>query len=305
MYYPFRDEKELLSGNPPTYASKLSEPGVIDLVNQNYSLVEPFATIADNAFLRLSSDIDNIMDPYGQQENDEVNDYLTEDIDDSESEAFETMEAHSADVGNNNLMSNKLPAIPDNITNENIRALNMKQREVFNFIHKWSRDYIKSLRCKVIKKVKSFHIFITGGAEVGKSYLIKTMFLSLNKILRYKGSDADKPRILLHAPTGVAAININGTTIHSGLGINVGSKLYPLNDQQRAALRNKLSEVRLIIIDEISMVSSVLFYQVNQQLNEIFGYSGNEPFAGLPVIVCGDFFQLPPLKGLSVYSSAA
>ena len=239
MYYTFRDEKELLSGNPSTYASKLSEPGVIDLANQNYSLVEPFATIVDNAFLRLSSDIDNIMDPYGQQENDEVNDYLTEDIDDSESEAFETIESHSRDVGNKNLMSNELPAIPDNIINENIRSLNMKQREVFNFIHKWSRDYIKSLRCKVIKKVKSFHIFITGGAEVGKSYLIKTMFLSLNKILRYKGSDADKPRILLHAPTGVAAININGTTIHSGLGINVGSKLYPLNDQQRAALGKK------------------------------------------------------------------
>ena len=35
MYYPFRDKKELLSDNPPTYASKLSEPGVIDLVNQN------------------------------------------------------------------------------------------------------------------------------------------------------------------------------------------------------------------------------------------------------------------------------
>ena len=244
------------------------------------------------------------MDPYGQQENGEVNDDLTEDIDDSESEAFETMEAHSADVGNNNLMSNKLPAIPDNITNENIRALNMKQREVFNFIHKWSRDYIKSLRCKVIKKVKSFHIFITGGAGVEKSHLITKIFLSL-QVLGYKGGDADKPRIFLLAPTGVAAININGTTIHSGLGINVGSKLYPLNDQQRAALRNKLSEVRLIIIDEISMVSSVLFYQVNQQLNEIFGYSGNEPFAGLPVIVFGGFFQLPPVKGLPVYSSAA
>ena len=66
-------------------------------------------------------------------------------------------------------------------------------------------------------------------------------------------------------------------------------------------LRNKLTEVRLIIIDKISMVSSEIFYQVNQRLNEIFGYSGNEPFAGHPVIVCGDFFLL---KGLPVYSRA-
>ena len=120
MYYPFRDEKELLSGNPLTYASKLSKPGVIDLVHQNYFLVEPASTIVDNALLRLSSDIDNITDPYAQQENDEVNGYLTEDIDDSESEALETMEAQSADIENDNVMPNKLPVIPDNIINENI-----------------------------------------------------------------------------------------------------------------------------------------------------------------------------------------
>ena len=83
----------------------------------------------------------------------------------------------------------------------------------------------------------------------------------MNKVLGYKGDDADKPRILLLAPTGVAAINICGTTIHSGLGINVGSKLHPLNNQQRAVLRNKLSEVRLITMDETSIVSSVLFCQ--------------------------------------------
>ena len=100
---------------------------------------------------------------------------------------------------------------------------------------------------------------------------------------------------MLLAPTGVAAIKINGTAIHLGLAINVGSELYSLNDQQRAALRNKLPEVRLIN-------SSVLFYQVNQRLNWIFGYSGNEPFAGLSVIVCGDC--VPPVKGLPVYSSA-
>ena len=129
--------------------------------------------------------------------------------------------------------------------------------------------------------------------------------MSLNKVFGYKGGDADKTRILLLVRTGVSAININETTIHSGLGINAGSKLYSLNDKQRETLRNKLSEVRLIIIDEISMVSSILFYQVNQRLNELFRYSGNEPFAVLPVIVCGDVFQLPLVKGLPLYNSAA
>ena len=77
--------------------------------------------------------------------------------------------------------------------------------------------------------------------------------------------------------------------------------MFPLNDRQQAILRNKLSEVKITIIDEISMVSSMLLYQVNQRLNEIFGYSDQLPFAGLPVIVCGDLYQLPPVRGLPIY----
>ena len=46
-------------------------------------------------------------------------------------------------------------------------------------------------------------------------------------------------------------------------------------------------------------------YLWNQQLTEIFRCSGNEPFSGLPIIVCGDFLQLPPVKGLPVSCSAA
>ena len=52
----------------------------------------------------------------------------------------------------------------------------------------------------------------------------------------YKGGHPEKPRILLLAPTGVAAINIDGTTIHTALGITVGNKLYPLNDRQQRIL---------------------------------------------------------------------
>ena len=79
----------------------------------------------------------------------------------------------------------------------------------------------------------------------------------------HNGGDPEKPRILLLAPTGAAAININGTKIHSSLGIDFGSKLFQFNDRQRQPLRNNFSEVRLIIIDETSVISSVLFFQVN------------------------------------------
>ena len=71
------------------------------------------------------------------------------------------------------------------------------------------------------------------------------------------------------APTCVAELNMNGTTIYTGLRINVGGKMYPLNALQKAALCKRLSELRFLIIDEISMVSNVLLYQVRQRLNEI------------------------------------
>ena len=50
------------------------------------------------------------------------------------------------------------------------------------------------------------------------------------------------------------------------------------------------------------MVLSILLYQFNQRLNEIFEYSDQLPFAGMSVIVCGNFYQLPPVRGLPVYS---
>ena len=78
--------------------------------------------------------------------------------------------------------------------------------------------------------------------------------------------------------------------------------MFQLNDRQRAVLGNKLSEAKIIIIDEILMVSSMSLYQVNQRLNEIFGYSDRLPFAGMSVTVCGDFYQLLPVRDLPVHS---
>ena len=56
----------------------------------------------------------------------------------------------------------------DDAINEQIRSLNDEQPKVFDVLHKWSRDYIKSLRSKTIQILNPFHLFITGGGGVGK-----------------------------------------------------------------------------------------------------------------------------------------
>ena len=62
----------------------------------------------------------------------------------------------------------------------------------------------------------------------------------------YKGVDPENPRIALLIPTGVAAVHFNGATVYSGLQINVGNKMFPLNNRQGIVLRNKLFEVEII-----------------------------------------------------------
>ena len=76
-----------------------------------------------------------------------------------------------------------------------------------------------------------------------------------------KNPELEKVKVLLLAPAGVVAINIGGTTIHTGLDIPVGcfgKHLPPLSDKMRSMLRNRLSEVKVLIIDEVSMVSNEL-----------------------------------------------
>ena len=108
------------------------------------------------------------------------------------------------------------------------------------------------------------------------------------------------------APTGVAAVNIEGNTIHSALSIPVDSdhckEVPQLSDKKRSILRNKLSDLCVLVIDEVSMVSNKLLLFIHQRLVQIFGCCYNLPFAGKTVIVCGDFYQLPPVMAKPIYA---
>ena len=135
---------------------------------------------------------------------------------------------------------------------------------------------------------------------------MKVIYQSLTKTLSYGDVVIEKPKVLLMTPTGAADIQVDGTTIHTVLEIpveNFGTKLPPLHVKMKCSLRNHLSDLKVIIIDEISMVSNELLFYVHLRLNEIFRSLNNDPFAGITVIVVGYLLQLPPVGERPAHAS--
>ena len=123
----------------------------------------------------------------------------------------------------------------------------------------------------------------------------KLTYNATSKTLLYHCKNSEKPRVLLLDLTRISALNTGGTTIHSVLGIKPGTKLLDLNDKSKAALRSKTSEVKFLIIDELSIVSSDLWIDIDLSLEKIFMMIPEKAFAGLSVMTAGDFLQLPPV----------
>ena len=103
--------------------------------------------------------------------------------------------------------------------------------------------------------------------------------------------------VLLTAPTGVAAFNISGMTLHSALllGRTKFVGFQPLSNERLNTLRYKLSKLMLIIIDEVSMVGSNTLLEINKRLQQIKGVMPDVTFGGVSVLAVGDLYQPPPI----------
>ncbi|CAG2202192.1 unnamed protein product [Mytilus edulis] len=159
---------------------------------------------------------------------------------------------------------------------ERIRSLNAKQRDIFQIVLQCCENLAHMDIAK--KKSDPLRIFISGGAGTGKSHLISCINQMALRKLQTIGDNPDDVHVLLTAPTGTAAHNISGVTLHSAFLLPLGqTKSYiKLSDDKRNAFRSKASKIRLLIIDEISMVGSELLLQIHYRLCEITGI--NEPF---------------------------
>lgn len=137
-----------------------------------------------------------------------------------------------------------------------LQTLNIKQKQVFYKVRDWC------IKKKNGQHPDPFHVFITGGAGTGKSHVIKCIFYEATRLMAQICDNPDDQTVLLTAPAGTAAFNINGLTIHSALGIfkSLSFDHALLSEDKLNSLRSKLENLQILIIDEISMVNKRLLF---------------------------------------------
>ena len=134
-------------------------------------------------------------------------------------------------------------------------------------------------------------MIVSGTAGTGKSFLIHCL----------KALLLDHLRVM--APTGVAAFNVGGVTLHSLLHLPTRGEFKALEGEQLQQLQQSFSGVDYLIIDEMSMLGRKLFGQVDQRLRQAFPHCAGEVLGGCSCMLVGDFGQLPPVMDLPLYSS--
>lgn len=138
---------------------------------------------------------------------------------------------------------------------------------------------------KILKK--GDNVFLTGAAGAGKTFVLNQYI----EDCRFNNKE-----VAITASTGIAATHMQGMTIHSWSGVGI-KEILTLEDKQRLfdqpQIRLRYLRTQVLIIDEVSMIAGYLLDMVNELAK--FMRKSDQPFGGIQVIFCGDFFQLPPI----------
>ncbi|XP_049318190.1 uncharacterized protein LOC105232370 isoform X10 [Bactrocera dorsalis] len=169
---------------------------------------------------------------------------------------------------------------------ELMRSANTKQKDLLmNIIHHL-----------LTPNQVPFQIFFTGPAGSGKTFVIKLIMEIYN---RFTDNDGYCNAYITCASTGKAAVAINGTTVHTALKIPI-SKMLPLSFETLHLYRSLFRYVKVLIIDEVSMISAELLGKIDMRLKQITG-RGKADFGGIDVILIGDLRQAPPVRATAIY----
>ena len=132
----------------------------------------------------------------------------------------------------------------------------------------------------------------------GKSFAIKCIKKCIH-------DNCKKGFLKIAAPTGSAAFLIRGSTLHSlfDLPVNISfqTELPPLAGSRLQRLQERFENTDILIIDEMSMVGQYMLYQISKRLQEAKPHKSTTDFAGVSIVLMGDYAQLPPVTDLPLF----
>jgi ATP-dependent DNA helicase PIF1 len=129
-------------------------------------------------------------------------------------------------------------------------------------------------------------VLLTGAAGTGKTY-------TLNQFIRR--ARAQGKNVAVTATTGLAATHLSGNTIHAWAGIGVHDELpRKFAEKLSKQRRDLITKADILVIDEISMLHDYRLDMIDTAMRQARG--SDKPFGGIQIVLCGDFFQLPPVS---------
>ena len=300
LYYPLQEELQMENARV-LYEETFDGRRKVDIVKEQ---VMEYLEGVQEARYHLEmiendldfSEIEKLLDPQGIKDNEECEDMEEEDS------AFEHLNPDDLLSKTERPVSSgvykKIEIPGDRELRRRTRDLDEHQRAVLDIVIKYSKDIVKARKSQNKLPIPPY-LMMSGGAGAGKSTVIKLVAQWTQKILQQEGQDVDSPCVVTTAFCGTAAANVDGQTLHSSFGFNFGKEHRSLHDKSRDVRRSLLKYLKLVIIDEISMVDSVLLYKLDLRLQEITQKS--IPFGGIAELAFGDLMQLPPIMGRNVF----
>ena len=141
------------------------------------------------------------------------------------------------------------------------------------------------------KRIQNFPKWPSG---TGKNHVVHVIQRDMSHFFKHTVKpDDDQPIVLITAPTGSAAFQIGGSTIHSAFLLHDNYKSKP-SWEKRSKMQLKLEHMRLSITDEISMVGFKQFQSMNQTMWKLKGTTDGN-WGDICVLAVGDLYQLPPV----------